>query len=37
MRAITPYTKLPPKSRIIESQKVIHQLQTFDKKMESDL
>lgn len=31
MKAISPYTKLTPKARFIESQKIIHQIQSFDK------
>lgn len=34
MKAIAPYTRLPPKARFIESQKLIHQIQAADKKKE---
>lgn len=36
MKAISPYTKLPPKSRFKESQKIIHQLQSIDKQYEKN-
>ena len=32
MKAICPYTRLPPKERFIEAQKAIHQIQTADRK-----
>lgn len=31
MKALAPYTKLTPKARILESQKIIHQIQASDK------
>jgi hypothetical protein len=31
MKSLAPYTKMTPKARIFESQKLIHQIQSFDK------
>jgi hypothetical protein len=31
MKSLAPYTKLTPKARILESQKIIHQIQSSDK------
>ena len=31
MKALAPYTKLTPKARFIESQKIIHQIQSADR------
>jgi hypothetical protein len=36
MKAIAPYTKLTPKARFIESQKLIHQIQAADKAKYSE-
>lgn len=30
MKALAPYTKLPPKTRFMETQKLIHQIQASD-------
>ncbi len=34
MKSLAPYTKLTPKARILESQKIIHQIQSSDKAKE---
>lgn len=34
MKAIAPFTKLSPKARFIESEKLIHKIQASDKKKE---
>jgi hypothetical protein len=31
MKSLAPYTKLTPKARFVESQKIIHQIQSSDK------
>lgn len=36
MKAIAPYTKLTPKARFIESQKIIHQIQSADRINQKD-
>lgn len=35
MKSLAPYTKLTPKARFLESQKLIHQIQSSDRVNQS--